>query len=215
MGTSGGIFRHLNELRPDEVANLADALVQGGASLKSNTQMVAFLLGCQANDVVPQGYAPGSYYACPSSGVEVTYRGRGHAMARVIDPASIAALKNGADDGVRGSVRHVAMPAARTSVDCEAAALALLDDAGYGWAGQYQAWSQFLPGNSRDVFPGDGLGVNAPSRDAAFLAIVSEVEIEAVDISREIFRYTLRFTDAGNPGWIFDLKPPPCNLAAF
>ena len=73
-GRPVGYFWHLNELRPDEVANLADALVQGGASLKSNTQMVTFLLGCQANDVVPQGYAPGSYYACPSSGVEADFR---------------------------------------------------------------------------------------------------------------------------------------------
>jgi hypothetical protein len=69
-----GYFWHLNELRPDEVANLADALVQGGATLKSNTAMVNFLLGCQANDVVPQGYVAGSYYACPSSRVEADFR---------------------------------------------------------------------------------------------------------------------------------------------
>ena len=35
-----GYFWHVNELRPDEVENLMDALVQGGAALKSNTQMV-------------------------------------------------------------------------------------------------------------------------------------------------------------------------------
>ncbi len=69
-----GYFWHVNELRPDEVTNFADALVQGGAALESNTQMVEFLLGCSSNDVTPSGYIAGSYYACPSSGVEADFR---------------------------------------------------------------------------------------------------------------------------------------------
>jgi hypothetical protein len=51
-----------------------DALVQGGATLESNTQMVNLLLACQANDVVPSGYVTGSYYVCPSNGVEADFR---------------------------------------------------------------------------------------------------------------------------------------------
>ena len=35
-----GYFWHVNELRPDEVENFMDALVQGGATLESNTQMM-------------------------------------------------------------------------------------------------------------------------------------------------------------------------------
>src|SRR5258708_39470486 len=50
-----GYFWHVNELRPDEVANFMDALVQGGATLESNTPMVNMLLSCQANDAVPAG----------------------------------------------------------------------------------------------------------------------------------------------------------------
>ncbi len=69
-----GYFWHVNELRPDEVANFMDALVQGGATLESNTQMVNLLLSCQANDVVPSGYVAGSYYVCPSSGTEADFR---------------------------------------------------------------------------------------------------------------------------------------------
>ena len=69
-----GYFWHVNELRPDEVENFMDALVQGGATLESNTQMVNFLLSCQANDVAPPGYVSGSYYACPSSGIEADFR---------------------------------------------------------------------------------------------------------------------------------------------
>lgn len=73
-GRPVGYFWHVNELMPDEVENLMDALVQGGASLKSNTQMVNFLLGCAANDAVPSGYVAGSYYVCPSSGTEADFR---------------------------------------------------------------------------------------------------------------------------------------------
>jgi hypothetical protein len=69
-----GYFWHVNELRPDEVANFMDALVQGGATLESNTQMVNLLLSCQSNDVVPSGYVSGSYYVCPSSGTEADFR---------------------------------------------------------------------------------------------------------------------------------------------
>jgi hypothetical protein len=69
-----GYFWHVNELRPDEVENFMDALVQGGATLESNTQMVNVLLGCGANDVVPAGYVAGSFYVCPSSGREADFR---------------------------------------------------------------------------------------------------------------------------------------------
>jgi hypothetical protein len=69
-----GYFWHVNELRPDEVENFMDALVQAGATLESNTQMVNLLLSCQANDVVPAGYVAGSYYVCPSNGVEADFR---------------------------------------------------------------------------------------------------------------------------------------------
>ncbi len=69
-----GYFWHVNELRPDEVENMMDALVQGGATLESNTQMANLLLGCSANDAVPAGYVAGSYYVCPSNGVEADFR---------------------------------------------------------------------------------------------------------------------------------------------
>ncbi|MBZ5548441.1 MAG: right-handed parallel beta-helix repeat-containing protein [Acidobacteriia bacterium] len=69
-----GYFWHVNELRPDEVTNFMDALVQAGATLKSNTQMVNVLLACQANDAVPSGYVAGSYYVCAASGVEADFR---------------------------------------------------------------------------------------------------------------------------------------------
>ncbi len=73
-GRPVGYFWHVNELRPDEVANLADAMVQGGATMESNTQLVNLLLSCAANDVVPPGYVPGSYFACAGNGREADFR---------------------------------------------------------------------------------------------------------------------------------------------
>jgi hypothetical protein len=69
-----GYFWHVNELRPDEVANFMDALTQGGATLQSNTQMVNVLLSCQANDSVPSGYVAGSFYVCAGTGAEADFR---------------------------------------------------------------------------------------------------------------------------------------------
>jgi hypothetical protein len=78
---------------------------------------------------------------------------------------------------VRGSARTIKIPQARTPADCENAALAILDDAGLeAWSGAYQTWSDFLPGNAADIFPGDALVVNMPSRSAAFTAIVRQVD---------------------------------------
>jgi len=131
--------------------------------------------------------------------IEVTYRGRGRAMARVTDSGAIAARRRGNDDGVRGEVRQIKLPAPRTSEDCETAALALLDDAGDGWAGEYKVWSSFLPGGARDIFPGDGLAMQVPSRAAVFNAIVTEVSVEVADLEGENCEYTLRFVDAGDP----------------
>jgi hypothetical protein len=143
------------------------------------------------------------YIPAANEAIEVSYRGQGHAMARVIDSASIAAHQRGGDDGVRGNVREIGLPVPRTAADCETAALALLDDAGQGWTGEYQAWSQFLPGAAPDIFPGDGLAVNVPSRMASFPAIVREVDVEIADIAGENNRYTLRFVDAGDPSLAF------------
>jgi len=152
------------------------------------------------------------YIPAANETIEVTYRGTGRSMARVVNSASIAEHQHGADDGVRSRVLHVAAPKARTSADCEVAALALLDDAGQGWTGEYQTWSQFLPGAAADIFPGDGLNVDVPSRAATFSGIVREVEISEFDWLGESPRYTLRFVDAGDPSLAFAFGTPEVRL---
>jgi hypothetical protein len=154
------------------------------------------------------------YVPAPNELIEVHYRGRGRALARVTNPASIAAQANGSDDGVRGIVRNVQAPPPRTTADCENAALAMLDDAsGAGWAGEYETWSDFLPGDAADIFPGDAVDVSADSREANFRAIVREVDIEVKDLEGEHSAYKIRFADdvadplgiAFDAGRVFDL----------
>jgi hypothetical protein len=128
--------------------------------------------------------------------IVVRYQGFGRAMARVGNPAEIANSRRGLDDGIHGAVRELNSPPARTAIECETAALALLDDcATQGWSGEYQTWSDFLPGDAEDIFPGDTIHVDVPSREARFDALVREVRIEAVDLKHEHCLYTIRFAD--------------------
>ena len=128
--------------------------------------------------------------------IVASYRGSGRAVAEVVNSESVASLQSGADDGVRGIVKAVKIPNARTQADCEHAALAILDDAtGAAWSGTYQTWSDFLPGGAADIFPGDGVAVNVPSRNAVFGAIVRNVSIEVVDPASDRGLYTIEFTN--------------------
>jgi hypothetical protein len=131
--------------------------------------------------------------------IEVRYRGIGRARTRITDPDSIAALAQGARDGVRGVLRHMKSPEARTSADCESAALAVFDDFGaLVWSGEYHTWSDFLPGAAADIFPGDALHVNIPSRNAAFTAVVREVAIEFLDLAGDRGLYRIQFAEDGD-----------------
>ncbi len=142
-----------------------------------------------------------AYAPAANQEIEVHYRGRGRAIARITNPASIAALQRGIDTGVHGVVRRVKSPPARMAADCENAALAILDDAvNPAWSGQYETWSDFLPGGAVDVLPGDAMNVNTPSREATFVAIVREVQIAVEDLAGEHSRYLIQFaTDAATP----------------
>jgi hypothetical protein len=128
--------------------------------------------------------------------IVASYRGQGTAVAEVSNPASIAGLTASADNGVRPSVRKASIPSARTSADCENAALAILDDAGStAWSGVYESWSDFLPGTAADIFPGDALAVNVPSRNAVLTAIVRQVAIDLLDLANDRGFYSIEFAN--------------------
>jgi hypothetical protein len=146
--------------------------------------------------------------------IEVRYRGYGRAMARVTNPVSIAGETRGLNDGVHGAVRHLKAPPARTIVDCEHAALAILDDdAAAGWSGRYQTWSDFLPGGAQDVFPGDGLNINVPSRSAVLQAVITEVAIALRDLTEDHSEYEIQFVDAAASRLAFEFEAAKTTLA--
>ena len=128
--------------------------------------------------------------------IVASYRGSGRAVAEVVNSASVAALHSGADNGTRGLVRSMKTPSARTQADCENAALAILDDAGgAAWSGGYETWRDFLPGGAADIFPGDAVAVNVPSRGAVFSAIVRQVTIDVADPADDRGMYTIEFAN--------------------
>jgi hypothetical protein len=126
--------------------------------------------------------------------VVVAYRSSAPAVARVQDTNSIAAHHHGGDSGRRSYVRRLKLPLAPTSIDCENAAVACLDDSVQpAWAGEYRVISDFLP--IGDVIPANAVQISAPSRGAAFTAIVREVELQVVSLRDDRSEYVLRFSN--------------------
>lgn len=142
-----------------------------------------------------------AYVPAANQQIIVRYRGAGRALARITDPASITAQQRGIDNGIHGAVRHMKFPAARTSADCENAALAILDDSvSPAWTGEYDTWSDFLPGSASDIFPGDAINLNLPSRNLALLATIREVQVTVEDLQGEHSTYKIMFAnDAAKP----------------
>jgi hypothetical protein len=132
----------------------------------------------------------------PNEAIEVSYRTSGRSAGRAIDEGSMAELARLMDDGVRGTVAVLQAPGARCSEDCALAAQTWLEDAARaGWSGEYACWSDGLPDDAVDIFPGDAIHVQAASRGADFTAIVHEVRIEAVDPQDGRERFLIRFAD--------------------
>jgi len=156
---------------------LAGALVDGGECYVSSTGELRF-------------YTP--YPPQMNEQIVVAYRSSARAMARVQDQNSIAAHRNGGDSGRRSYVRRLKLPLAPTSVDCENAALAILDDTVQpAWTGEYRVLTDFLLAS--DVLPANTVQVSVPSRGAAFSAIVREVDVEVVSLATDRSLYTIRF----------------------
>ena len=137
--------------------------------------------------------------------VVVAYRSSARAMARVQDPNSIAAHRNGSDSGRRSYVRRLKLPLAPTSIDCENAAVALLDDAVQpAWAGEYRVVSDFLPVG--DVIPANAVHISAPSRGASFMAIVREVDLQVISLRDDRSEYLLRFSNDAAESLAFEFE---------
>jgi hypothetical protein len=128
----------------------------------------------------------------PASGEKIVaeYRGYRKAMGKATTPSKPREGLNGAPTK---AVEMVA-PVARTSADCASAAQAILDDAAQQpWSGEYATWSDFLGTN--DVWPGDAVDIDVPSRGCAAEMVVRAVEIEAIDPANDRSYYTVKFAN--------------------
>ncbi len=126
--------------------------------------------------------------------IVVAYRSSARAVARVQDQNSIGQHHSGSDSGRRSYVRRLKLPLAPTSVDCENAALAILDDSVQpAWTGEYRLMSDFLPVS--DVLPANAVQVSVPSRGAVFTAIVREVDVQVISLADDRSLYTIKFAN--------------------
>jgi hypothetical protein len=130
----------------------------------------------------------------PNEQIVVAYRSSARSVARVQDQNSIGQHRHGSDNGRRSYVRRLKLPLAPTSIDCENAALAILDDTVQpAWTGEYRVVSDFLPAS--DVLPANAVQVSVPSRGAAFGAMVREVDVQVVSLADERCEYAVRFAN--------------------
>jgi hypothetical protein len=122
--------------------------------------------------------------------VTVTYRTQQRAVARIEDAASVAAEAAGGMPGTAQWLGKVLKPAARSSVDCESAALAVLSfsaSRAAAIAGTYEAV------NPADVWPGDVLAVTSGGQTMS--VVVRSVEIVDGMGCPEMLTYRMAFAN--------------------
>jgi hypothetical protein len=126
--------------------------------------------------------------------VTVTYRGRNRAVARMEDAASVAAEAAGGVPGTAQWLGKVVSPAARSSVDYESAAQAVLSFASSraaAIAGSYEANN--LQNSAHDVWPGDVLALTANGVTTS--VIVRQVVLENHGAYPETIAYRIAFAN--------------------
>jgi hypothetical protein len=128
--------------------------------------------------------------------IEVFYRAKGLACGRVVDSQRVQAMQNTEGSGTRSMVVRVDSPTPRTSLDCEQAARALLDDLTQsGSSGKYQAWIGALPQGASDVYPGEQWNIASSSLGLNCSVIVREVEIAFEDLSDSFAQFKLQMAN--------------------
>ncbi|MGI8770458.1 MAG: hypothetical protein ACR2JE_03375, partial [Acidobacteriaceae bacterium] len=122
--------------------------------------------------------------------VTVIYRGRQRAVARLENAASVAAEAAGGVPGTAQWLGKVVSPPARSSADCENAALAVLSfsaSRAAAIAGTYEAV------NPADIWPGDVLAI--ASGGATMNVIVRRVQIADGTAWPEALTYRIAFAN--------------------
>ena len=128
--------------------------------------------------------------------IAVCYRTRNWSVARFANSASITQESNGGlRPGTSAWIGTVTGPAARSSVDCENAASALMDfatDRGAAWQGKYTAWNLETQG---DVWPGDVLAVSSTSASMSANLVARTVELELSCTWPGLVKYVISFAN--------------------
>jgi len=134
----------------------------------------------------------------PAAGelIAISYRTAHRAVARLVNAQSISQESmNGQLPGTAAWIGTATRPTARSSMDCENAASALLDLAtsrAAAWKGKYTAWNLDQQG---DVWPGDVLAVAAISTGMNANLVVRSVEIDLSCTVPELAKYVVSFAN--------------------
>jgi hypothetical protein len=127
--------------------------------------------------------------------ITLTYRTTGRAVARLFNQASVTAQGTSVVPGASRWIGSVTSPAARSSADCENAALALLaisTSPSAAWAGKYVAMN---PQQTADIWPGDVLAVQALALNVTASLIVTIVAITYMPAQSELLTYAIGFAN--------------------
>ena len=129
--------------------------------------------------------------------VTVFYRGSHRAVARLQDAASVAAEALGGAAGTSRWLGKVLEPMARSSVDCESAAEAVLAFAASRTAAVAGTYNTINP--AADIWPGDILAITSAGVTSSLL--VRSVVVEDSHAVPEVRNYTVKFANDWATEW--------------
>ena len=131
----------------------------------------------------------------PGELITVSYRTAGNAVARLENAASVLAQGSAVIPGVATWKGSVTSPAARSSADCENAALALLTVAASpsaAWSGKY---ATINAQQVSDIWPGDVLALQSTTLGLSVNLIVRSVTVTCLTEHPEMLIYTTEFAN--------------------
>jgi hypothetical protein len=128
--------------------------------------------------------------------VAVQYRGEQRSVARLDDAASVAAEASSGAPGTSRWLGKVLQPIARSSVDCESAAEALL---AFATSRTAAVAGTYVAVNPADIWPGDVLSVTSDGVTSALL--VRTVTIEDGGAVPEVRLYRMAFANDWATEW--------------
>jgi hypothetical protein len=129
--------------------------------------------------------------------IKVSYRGERRSIARLASGASIASEAVNGGPGTSRWLGRVTLPVARSSVDCESAAQAVLAFATSRTAAVAGSYAMVNP--AQDIWPGDVLAVTSAGVTSSLL--VRSVVVKDGSAVPEVRRYEVKFANDWATEW--------------